>query len=239
MRDDRLGAGVRRPAPAGASCVAMARRARTHAARGRRQGNTRRTVRLLAPLRSDLVAHRLAQGRPRDTAWIFPGENGERWTNGGFDKRRGRVFVPARARADIDAEATPYTLRHSFASPWPTRDAPSTDIARQLGHGADVSLEHYQHVIDELEGSPRLSAEDAIRQARAVPLVLPQSSSRPSRRAEGKPGGAQSDSLSSAFASAPSWIRTSGLLLRKPGKRRERRGTYEPCGARTSCTGGG
>jgi hypothetical protein len=39
-------------------------------------------------------------------------------------------------------------------------------IARQLGHGADVSLKVYQHVIDELEDRPALAAEDAIREAR-------------------------------------------------------------------------
>jgi hypothetical protein len=39
-------------------------------------------------------------------------------------------------------------------------------IAKQLGHGADVSLNVYQHVIDELEDQPALDAEDAIRAAR-------------------------------------------------------------------------
>ena len=39
-------------------------------------------------------------------------------------------------------------------------------VARQLGHGAQLTLRTYGHVIDELEGSPRVSAEDAIRAAR-------------------------------------------------------------------------
>jgi hypothetical protein len=39
-------------------------------------------------------------------------------------------------------------------------------IAKQLGHGAELSLRTYQHVIDELEDAPRLAAEDAIRAAR-------------------------------------------------------------------------
>jgi hypothetical protein len=37
------------------------------------------------------------------------------------------------------------------------------DVARQLGHGADLTLRCYGHVIDELEGAPRVAAEDAIR----------------------------------------------------------------------------
>ena len=39
-------------------------------------------------------------------------------------------------------------------------------VARQLGHGADLTMRTYGHVIDELEDAPRLSAEDAIRAAR-------------------------------------------------------------------------
>ena len=39
-------------------------------------------------------------------------------------------------------------------------------FARQLGHGAELTLRTYGHVIEELEDSPRLPAEEAIRQAR-------------------------------------------------------------------------
>jgi len=39
-------------------------------------------------------------------------------------------------------------------------------IAAQLGHGPDLSIRVYQHVISEFEDTPRLGAEDAIRQAR-------------------------------------------------------------------------
>jgi integrase len=40
------------------------------------------------------------------------------------------------------------------------------DVARQLGHDARLTLTRYGHVIDELEGSPKLDAEAAIRDAR-------------------------------------------------------------------------
>ena len=39
-------------------------------------------------------------------------------------------------------------------------------VARQLGHGADLTMKTYGHVIDELEDAPRISAEDAIAAAR-------------------------------------------------------------------------
>ena len=39
-------------------------------------------------------------------------------------------------------------------------------VARQLGHGANLTLSTYGHVIDELDGAPHVSAADAIRAAR-------------------------------------------------------------------------
>ncbi len=39
-------------------------------------------------------------------------------------------------------------------------------VARQLGHGAELTLKRYGHVIDELEDQSQVSAEDAIRAAR-------------------------------------------------------------------------
>ena len=46
------------------------------------------------------------------------------------------------------------------------RPREGTYIAAQLGHGPDLSIRVYQHVISEFEDTPRLGAEDAIRQAR-------------------------------------------------------------------------
>jgi hypothetical protein len=39
-------------------------------------------------------------------------------------------------------------------------------VARQLGHGAGLTMRTYGHVIDELEDAPRIRAEDAIMAAR-------------------------------------------------------------------------
>jgi hypothetical protein len=63
-------------------------------------------------------------------------------------------------------DARPYDLRHSFASLLLHEGRSVIEVARQLGHGADVLLGTYAHVIEELEDRPQLPAEDAIREAR-------------------------------------------------------------------------
>lgn len=47
--------------------------------------------------------------------------------------------------------------------------APAIYVARQLGHGAELTLRTYAHVIEELEDAPQLPAEEAIRLARDTP----------------------------------------------------------------------
>jgi integrase len=126
----------------------------------------RRTVRLLAPLASDLREWRMACGRPPDDAPVIP-----RPSDGGvmsaktFNVWRQDVFVPALDDAGLP-HARPYDLRHSFASLLLHEGRSVPYVARQLGHGAQLTLRTYGHVIDELEDAPRIKAEDAIRAAR-------------------------------------------------------------------------
>lgn len=136
---------------------------------------TRRNVRLLAPLAADLREWRLASGRPAPGLPVFPGEGGEKWTAEGFNKWRGRVFHRALNAAGA-APARPYDLRHSFASLLLHEGRSVIYVARQLGHGAELTMRAYGHVIEELEDSPRLPAEEAIRVARGelVPVAYPQ-----------------------------------------------------------------
>jgi hypothetical protein len=47
------------------------------------------------------------------------------------------------------------------------------EVARQLGHGGDVLLRTYGHVIEELEDRPQLPAEDAIGEAREAVFGAP------------------------------------------------------------------
>jgi integrase len=132
----------------------------------------------------DLRTWRLASGRPSDDAYVFPGQDGRRWTAEGFNKwRDGRARKPkgprwgfAKALAEAGVEhARPYDLRHSFASLLLHEGRSVIYVARQLGHGADMTMRVYGHVVDELEDAPRLPAEDAIRAARgkSVPTQYP------------------------------------------------------------------
>jgi integrase len=155
---------------------------------------TRRTVRLLAPLAQDLREWRLAEGRPSDGALVFPGRAGEPWSQEAYKawarkaprgrmrdgERTGSPGPFARAAQAAGApEATPYTLRHSFCSLLLHEGRSVIYVARQLGHGAQLTLSTYGHVIDELEDAPRLDAEEAIRLARAecVPVSFPRATS--------------------------------------------------------------
>jgi len=130
-----------------------------------------RTVRLLAPLKVDLAAWLLASGRPDGDALVFPGHDGGPWTVAAYASWRRRAFNRAIASSDV-AHATPYALRHSFASLLLHEGRSVIYVARQLGHDARLTLTRYGHVVDELEDSPRLDAEEAIRRAR-VPRDVP------------------------------------------------------------------
>jgi integrase len=125
----------------------------------------RRTVPLLAPLRQDLAAWRLLSGRPADRELVFPSATGGQWSDRAFNEWRGRVFGPALERAGLPP-ARPYDLRHSCASLLIHEGRSVVEVARTLGHSAQVCLNTYAHTMDELTGAPRLDAEQTIRAAR-------------------------------------------------------------------------
>ncbi|MEK6273161.1 MAG: tyrosine-type recombinase/integrase [Actinomycetota bacterium] len=126
---------------------------------------TRRSVRLLAPLRADLLDWRRASGDPADGGSVFPATDGGTWSANAFEKWRRRVFTPALRKAGIE-RGRPYDLRHSFASLLLHEGRNVIYVARQLGHGAELTMRVYGHVIEELEDQPQLPAVDAIREAR-------------------------------------------------------------------------
>ena len=136
-----------------------------------------RTVRLLAPLRQGLGEWRLASGRPDNDALLFPSRQGDPWTEPAYQSWRRRSFKRALDSAGV-TKATPYTLRHSFASLLLHEGRSVIYVARQLGHDARLTLTRYGHVIAELEDQPNVSAETPIRAAR-VPSQFPD------RRSEG------------------------------------------------------
>jgi integrase len=126
-----------------------------------------RTVKLLAPLARDLAEWRLRSGRPADDALIFPGVDGQPWSEAAYQSWRRRAFARALKAAGI-AHARPYDLRHSFASLLLHEGRSVIYVARQLGHGAQLTLGVYGHVIEELDDAPQLDAEDAIMAAHST-----------------------------------------------------------------------
>ena len=107
----------------------------------------------------------MQSGRPADDTPVFPGRDGQVMTAPAFSGWRRDEWRPALHAAGL-APAVPYVLRHSFASLLAHEGRSLVYIARQLGHSVSVCAETYQHVMDELEDAPRISAEDAIRAAR-------------------------------------------------------------------------
>lgn len=123
----------------------------------------RRSVRMLAPLVDDLEAW--SGAAQSGSELVFPPMEGAIWTANAFEKWRRRSFTPAVAELGLP-DARPYDLRHSFASLLLHEGRSVIYVARQLGHGAELTMRTYGHVIDELEDRPQLPAEEAIREAR-------------------------------------------------------------------------
>ena len=129
-----------------------------------------RTVKLLKPLAADLAEWRLASGRPDETGLIFPMQDGRPWTEAAYRNWRRRRFTPAAREMGL-TNMRPYDLRHSFASLLFVEGINPAEIAEQLGHSLQMLLSTYTHVIEELRGGERHSAEALIKQAREEMLT--------------------------------------------------------------------
>lgn len=124
-----------------------------------------RTVRLLAPLASDLAEWRLISRRPPPTALVFPSATGEPWNDHDYRNWRRRRFNKAATKVGL-SPARPYDLRHSFASLLLAEQMNPAEISAQLGHSLQTLFGTYAHVIEELRGQDTVKAEDEIRTAR-------------------------------------------------------------------------
>ena len=125
-----------------------------------------RTVRLLAPLAADLAEWRLASGRPGDDELVFPGHDGALWGADDWKNWRRRIFAPAARAIGLPCDTRPYDLRHSFVSLLLAERRSPLDVARQAGHSPTMTLDTYGHVIEELDSTERVPAEEAVRRAR-------------------------------------------------------------------------
>jgi integrase len=129
-----------------------------------------RSVRLLGPLREDLVAWRKDK---MATELLFPAHDGSAWDEDDWRNWRHRVFVPAAKAAGVTT-TRPCDLRHSAASRWLHEGRTIIEVATWMGHNGQMALSTYLHVMSDL-GDERISAEDAIRRAREalVPSSYP------------------------------------------------------------------
>jgi integrase len=98
-----------------------------------------RTVRLHAPLASDLRHWRMAAGCPDDYELVFPGRDGQPWSQAAYQSWRRRAFARATQAAGLP-RARPYDLRHSFASLLLHEGRSVIYVARQLGRDAHLTL---------------------------------------------------------------------------------------------------
>lgn len=124
-----------------------------------------RTVDLLSPLRGDLLEWRLRSGNP-EGGLVFPTPGGTPLREHDWLNWNRRVWTPA-ARA-LGIREPPYTLRHSYASLRIREGASIPEVAEEPGHSPQMTLNTYSHVIRELRGADRVSAEDEVAAARSV-----------------------------------------------------------------------
>lgn len=149
-----------------------------------------RTVRLLAALQDDLDEYRIAQGRPRPRTLVFPRPDGTPWTESDYRNWRRRTWQPAATVVGIGkltattktvtvdgakrrrsnskyVGATPYALRHSYASlRLHEGELSPIELAAEMGHSPAVLLGTYAHVMEELRDQPKIGANEAILMAR-------------------------------------------------------------------------
>jgi integrase len=100
---------------------------------------------------------RNTEGCHRSSSWKATDTTYRNW--------RRRVYGRTAAAAGLDA-ARPYYLRHLFCSFLLAEGASVVEVARQAGHSPAMTLSTYGHVIEELEGAEKRSAEAAVRAAR-------------------------------------------------------------------------
>lgn len=121
-----------------------------------------RTVDLLPPLAKTLKEWIVESGT---RGLLFPRFDGHPWTDTDYRNWTRRIFAPA-AR-DAGLTATPYTLRHSFASLLIHAGEPVTYVAAQLGHSPSMCLDTYSHVFADLERGADFDPAQAIASAMA------------------------------------------------------------------------
>jgi integrase len=126
-----------------------------------------RHVRLLAPLAEDLETWRTALGSPAEGTLVCPRREGAAWDQSAWRNWVRRIYRPAAIKGGLDRGTRPRDLRGSFASLLIWEGQTVVEVAQQLGHSAEMCLRSYAGVFAEFSIEERVSAEQAIRDARA------------------------------------------------------------------------
>lgn len=122
-----------------------------------------RSVKLLPALRHDLNEWRMRSGD--GTGLMFPSRVGDPWGREAYKSWERKAFKRA-AEAAGCPDASPYTLRHSFASLMIHEGRSIVEVAAQLGHAPTMTLDTYAHVFADLD-EDRRSADEMIESARS------------------------------------------------------------------------
>lgn len=122
-----------------------------------------RTVGLLAPVAEDL--RRWRRKPPRTGALIFPRSDGAVFRDTDYRNWRKREFHPAASAAGV-GEATPYTLRHSFASLLVQAGWNALEIAVEMGNSPEVVQRDYSHLFREFARGREIGPTATILDAR-------------------------------------------------------------------------
>jgi integrase len=124
-----------------------------------------RTVSLLAPFASDLALWRAATSAVGSAALVFPRTDGDVFRDTDYRNWRSRHFDPAALAAGADG-ATPYTLRHSFASLLVQAGWNALEISSEMGNSPEVVQRDYSHLFREFARGRRIDPEETIVAAR-------------------------------------------------------------------------
>jgi integrase len=125
-----------------------------------------RNIDLLSPLAHDLAEWRLACRRRVDGELIVARPSGGERCKGDWDNWRSRVWRPAAIEARVTGDLRPYRLRGSFISLLLWSGADLAYVADQAGHSIATLAKHYAGAIKDLQGQPKVPADEAIRRAR-------------------------------------------------------------------------
>lgn len=121
-----------------------------------------RSVRLIPPLRADLLALKLQAAHVGDGDLIFGRLQNGQWRHLNWHNWSQRIYNPV-ARACGLVSPRPYDLRHACASLLIQQGMSVVEVAAQMGHSSQMTLGIYAHVFSEADPGDRRSIEERLR----------------------------------------------------------------------------